>query len=83
MERDGGGGTVHAIGSVYQLITDFAKLDDSLVTIAPGESGQPRSPFYANLLDAWRRREPFHLAFTQPAVESHAKFRLTLIPRGR
>jgi len=27
--RDGGGGSVHAIGSVYQLVTDFSNLDGS------------------------------------------------------
>jgi len=79
--RDGGGGTVHAIGSVYQLITDFANFDESLVTIAPGQSGQPGSPFYGNLLEAWARREHFRLAFTRPAVDAHAKYRLTLRPR--
>ena len=80
-QRDGGGGTVHAIGSVYQLITDFSNLDESLVTIAPGESGQPGSPFYGNLVDSWTRREPFRLAFTRPAVDAHAKYRLTLRAR--
>jgi penicillin amidase len=81
VQRDGGGGTVHAIGSVYQLITDFSNLDASLVTIAPGQSGQPGSPFYGNLLDAWARREHFPLAFTRAAVDQQAKYRLTLRPR--
>jgi penicillin amidase len=79
-QRDGGGGTVHAIGSVYQLITDFSNLDESLVTLAPGQSGQPGSPFYNNLLEAWTRREAFPLAFSQRAVDAHAKYRLTLAP---
>jgi penicillin amidase len=78
VERDGGGGTVHAIGSVYQLITDFSNLDDSLVTIAPGESGQPGSPYYGNLIDGWSRRDAFALAFSRAAVDAHAKHRLVL-----
>jgi penicillin amidase len=80
VQRDGGGGTVHAIGSVYQLITDFSNLDNSLVTIAPGMSGQPGSPFYDNLLERWTRREHFPLAFSRSAVDAHAKFRLALRP---
>jgi penicillin G amidase len=78
--RDGGGGSVHAIGSVYQLITDFSNLDESLVTIAPGESGQPGSPYYGNLLEAWSRRDAFRLAFSREAVEAHARNRLRLKP---
>jgi penicillin G amidase len=78
--RDGGGGSVHAIGSVYQLITDFSNLDESLVTIAPGESGQPGSPYYGNLLAAWSRRDAFRLAFSREAVEAHARNRLRLKP---
>ncbi len=80
VERDGGGGTVHAIGSVYQLITDFSNLDDSLVTIAPGESGQPGSPYYGNLIESWSKRDAFHLMFSRPAVDAHAKHRLVLKP---
>ncbi len=81
-QREGGGGTVHAIGSVYQLITDFSNLNESLVTLAPGESGQPGSPFYSNMLDAWTRREHFRLAYTRAAVDANAKYRLTLRPRS-
>ena len=71
---------MHAIGSVYQLITDFSNLDDSLVTIAPGESGQPGSPYYGNLIDGWSRRDAFALAFSRAAVDAHATHRLVLAP---
>src|ERR1700752_1950546 len=64
MERDGGAETVNAIGAVYRLITDFSDPDQSMVTIGPGLSGQPGSPFYGNLLDAWARGEFFPLAST-------------------
>jgi penicillin amidase len=81
VERDGGAGTVNAIGSVYRMITDFSDLDRSLVTIGPGESGQPGSPFYANLRESWGRREFWALPFTRAAVDAHAKFTLTLQPK--
>lgn len=80
VERDGGGGTVNAIGSVYRLITDFSDLDRSLVTIGPGESGQPGSPYYGNLLKSWSDRQLFQLAFSRPAVDAHTKHRLVLKP---
>jgi acyl-homoserine lactone acylase PvdQ len=35
----------------YRLVTAFSDRDKSLVTIAPGVSGQPGSPYYGNLLE--------------------------------
>ena len=80
VERDGGAETVNATGAVYRLITNFADPDASLVTIGPGISGQPGSPFYGNLLEPWTRGDFFPLAFTRPAVEKAAAHRLTLRP---
>jgi penicillin amidase len=80
VERDGGAETVNATGAVYRLITDFADPDRSLVTIAPGISGQPSSPFYGNLLEEWANGSFFPLAFTRAAVDRVTKHRLTLQP---
>lgn len=80
IERHGGAGTVNAIGSVYRLVTNFAVPDASMVTIGPGNSGQPGSPFYGNLHDLWGRNEFFPLLFTRPAVEAKTRYRLTLAP---
>jgi penicillin amidase len=78
--ENGGAGTVNAIGSVYRLVTNFASPDESMVTIGPGNSGQPGSPFYGNLHDLWGRNEFFTLLFTRPAVEAKTRYRLTLAP---
>ena len=80
IERQGGAGTVNAIGSVYRLVTNFADPDRSMVTLGPGNSGQPRSPFYGNLHERWGRNEFFPLLFTRPAVEARTRHRLTLFP---
>jgi penicillin amidase len=80
IERHGGAGTVNAIGSVYRLVTNFSNPDESMVTIGPGNSGQPGSPFYGNLHDLWGRNEFFPLLFTRPAVEAKTRYRLTLAP---
>lgn len=80
MERHGGAGTVNAIGSVYRLVTNFADPDRSMVTIGPGNSGQPGSPFYGNLHELWSRNEFFPLLFTRAAVEEKTRHRLTLTP---
>jgi penicillin amidase len=81
MERDGGADTVNATGAVYRLITDFSDPDRSMVTIGPGMSGQPESPYYGNLLQSWAAGEFFPLAFTRPAVEKVAAHKLVLTPR--
>jgi penicillin amidase len=80
VERNGGAGTVNAIGAVYRLVTNFADPDASLVTIGPGVSGQPGSPYYRNLLDLWGRNEFFTLLYTPAAVENGARHRLILVP---
>jgi penicillin amidase len=80
VERDGGAETVNATGAVYRLITDFSDLDRSLVTIGPGISGQPGSPFYGNLLEDWGRGAFFPLAYTRAAVERVTAHRLRLEP---
>ena len=80
VERQGGAGTVNAIGAVYRLVTNFADPDASRVTIGPGNSGQPGGPYYANLHERWGRNEFFPLLFTRPAVEANSRHRLTLAP---
>jgi penicillin amidase len=81
IERQGGASTVNAIGAVYRLVTNFKDPDQSMVTIGPGNSGQPGSPFYSNLHERWGRNEFFPLLFTRPTVERKTKYRLTLAPR--
>jgi penicillin amidase len=83
VERDGGAETVNATGAVYRLITNFADPDSSLVTIGPGISGQPGSPFYGNLLQAWTKGEFFPLAYTRPAVDKVTAHTLLLKPAVR
>ena len=82
VERDGGAGTVNATGAVYRLVTDFSDLDRSLAIIAPGQSGQPGSPYYDNLLEMWVRGEMFELPYTREAVEKTTSHRLVLKPVG-
>jgi penicillin amidase len=80
VERQGGGGTVNAVGAVYRLVTDFADPDNSRVAIGPGMSGQPESPFYSNLLGLWGRNEFFTLLFRTDTIDVRARHRLVLSP---
>jgi penicillin G amidase len=80
VERSGGAGTVEADGASYREIFEVADWDRSLVINVPGQSGQPGSPFYDNLLKMWADNEYFPLAFSPRAIEGAAKYRLTLKP---
>ena len=77
----GGAGTVAADGATYREILDVADWDRSIVTNVPGQSGQPGSPYYGNLLPLWAENRYFSLAFTRKAVEGHAAHTLILRPR--
>ena len=80
VERSGGAGTVEADGATYREILDVANWDRSLAINVPGQSGQPGSPYYSNLLTMWADNEYFPLAFSSQAVRAAAKYRLTLRP---
>lgn len=80
VERHGGAGFVAAVGATYREIIDLGDLDRSVATNAPGQSGQPGSPFYANLVESYGRGEYFPLAYSPRAVERAAAHRLVLAP---
>jgi penicillin amidase len=81
VERHGGAGFVAAVGATYREIADLGHPDSTYVTNVPGQSGQPGSPFYKNLVEPYGRAEYFPLALTRPAVERVAAHRLVLEPR--
>ena len=81
VERHGGAGFVAAVGATYREIIDMGDLDGAIATNLPGQSGQPGSPFYSNLVDAFGKGEYFKLAFTREAVDKVTTRRLLLVPR--
>jgi penicillin amidase len=82
VERRGGAGTVSSNGGTYKQIIDLSDWDDSRVLNAPGQSGQPGSPFYDSLLDEWKNGEYQPYLFTREAVEENAVNTLRLVPGG-
>ena len=83
VERDGGGDTVASIGATFREIIDFSNLDESRVTNAPGQSAQPGSPYYGNLLEPWSKGQYFPLRYSREAVEAAAAHTLVLTPSGQ
>jgi penicillin amidase len=80
VERPGGTGSVAADGASYREVLDVADWDRSIVTNVPGQSGQPGSPFYGNLLKLWADDSYFPLAFSRARVDSVKAQTLTLKP---
>jgi penicillin amidase len=87
--RGGDGSTVNATGGAnlrqtggasYRIVVDFADLDNSTATSVPGQSGQPGSPFYGNLLPLWSEGRYFPLVYSRAAVERETAHVLWLKP---
>ncbi|MEP6834035.1 MAG: penicillin acylase family protein [Gemmatimonas sp.] len=83
VERHGGAGFVAAVGATYREVMDMGDLDGAMSTNVPGQSGQPGSPYYKNLVDGFGKGEYFPLAFSKAAVEKVAEHRLVLTPVGK
>jgi penicillin amidase len=88
--RGGDGNTVNATpgigwlqthGASFREILDLANWDNSVATSVPGQSGQPGSEYYGNLLPLWSAGEYFPLVYSRPAVEEATAHLLTLTPR--
>ena len=80
VERGGGNGAVGADGASYREIMDVANWDRSVVANVPGQSGQPESPFYGNLLPLWDKGEYFPMVYSRARVDQEAAHKLTLKP---
>lgn len=68
-------------GASYRHVLDLADWDLGMATSTPGQSGQPGSPHYGDLLPLWARGEYFPLAYSPSKVNEVAAHRLILSPR--
>jgi penicillin amidase len=76
----GGGDFAQNDGATFREVLDLADWDRSVATSAPGQSGQPGSLHFADLLPYWQEGRYFPLAFSREKVEEVAADRLTLVP---
>ncbi|HEX3130683.1 MAG TPA: penicillin acylase family protein [Thermoanaerobaculia bacterium] len=91
-ELGGDGETIHVtlgpdftvnFGASFREVLDVADWDRSMATSVPGQSGQPLSPHYADLLPLWAEGRYFPLLFSRERIEAESKDRLVLEPVGR
>ena len=67
-------------GASYREILDTSDWDKSVAVNVPGQSGQPGSAHYSDLLPLWTEGQYFPLSYSKAAVERVATDRLTLAP---
>ena len=67
-------------GASYREILDLGDWDRSVAVNTPGQSGQPASPHYSDLVRFWDAGEYFPLAYSRDAVEKVTTDRLILQP---
>ena len=75
-----GAGFTQTSGASYREIFDLSNWDNSLAVNTPGQSGQPGSPHYSDLLPLWDAGQYFPLAYSREAVEKVASEKLVLRP---
>ena len=78
-----GAGARQTAGASYREVIDLANWDASTTINVPGESGQPESEYYGNLLPLWAEGTYHQMAFSREAVERVAARRLRLVPARR
>lgn len=76
----GGAGLRQESGASYRHIVDLADWDRAVFTNAPGQSGQPGSRHYADLLPLWAEGSYAPLLYTRQAIERNTLHRLVLVP---
>ncbi|WP_447981160.1 penicillin acylase family protein [Achromobacter kerstersii] len=67
-------------GSSYRQVIDVSNWDNSRIQNVPGQSADPRSPHYQDLLKGWATGEYFPMAFSRAKVDSERSDTLTLRP---
>ncbi|MDX1383164.1 MAG: penicillin acylase family protein [Thermoanaerobaculia bacterium] len=71
---------VQVSGASFRMVLDVGDWDRSVAMNAPGQSGDPRSPHYADLFAPWAANGAFPLLFSRPAVEAETTQRWRLLP---
>jgi penicillin amidase len=67
-------------GASYREILDTSEWDQSVAVNTPGQSGQPGSPHYSDLMPLWDAGKYFPLVYSKKAVEAETTDRLVLEP---
>ena len=67
-------------GASFRMVIDVGNWDNSRAINAPGQSGDPRSPHYADLAPLWAAGEYVPLLYSKAAIDDVARLRIVLTP---
>ncbi len=67
-------------GPSFRLLVDVGNWDNSRAINTPGQSGNPDSPHYRDLVQMWLKGEYFPLLYSRAAVEAATLQRIALQP---
>ncbi|NNC61374.1 MAG: penicillin acylase family protein, partial [Eudoraea sp.] len=67
-------------GASFRMIVSTGDWDDAVGTNSPGQSGDPKSPFYDNLFEPWAKDQYFPVYFSRKKIDSVAAEKVTYIP---
>jgi penicillin amidase len=67
-------------GSTFRVVLDVGDWDQSLALNSPGQSGDPRSTHFDDLIGPWSKGTYFPLAYSRPSVERVTESVLVLEP---
>jgi penicillin amidase len=67
-------------GASFRMVVDVGAWDNSRFINAPGQSGDPRSPHYADLAPLWAAGEYVPMLYSVAAVDAATRLRIVLTP---
>lgn len=75
-----GGSNNQRFGASFRIIANTANWDQSVGMNAPGQSGDPESPFYDNLFDLWANNKFFPVYYSREKIDRVAHDVISLEP---
>lgn len=68
------------LGASVRVVIDVGEWDNSVCINAPGQSGDPRSPHYADLAPLWARGDYVPMLYSPAAIAQATEQRMLLLP---
>jgi penicillin amidase len=67
-------------GGSWRMVLDVGNWDNAFMTNAPGQSGNPGSDHYSDLLESWADDATLPLVYSRELVEKHTRTIIKLTP---
>jgi penicillin amidase len=71
---------VEVTGASFRMVLDVGQWDNSLAINTPGQDGDPRSPHYSDLYEAWHADRYFPLLYSQAAIAQRTSHKIEVRP---